>query len=35
VLADPSYRRNAQLVADEIAALPGVDDAVGFLESLA
>jgi MGT family glycosyltransferase len=35
VLADPSYRRNALLIRDEIAALPGPDYAVSLLERLA
>ena len=35
VLAQPSYRRSAARVRDEIAALPGPDDAVTLLERLA
>jgi len=35
VLSDPAYRRSAERVRDEIAALPGPDDAVRLLESLA
>lgn len=35
VLNDPSYRRAAQRMRDEIAALPGPDYAVGLLEQLA
>jgi UDP:flavonoid glycosyltransferase YjiC (YdhE family) len=35
VLADPAYRRNAQRVRDEIAALPGPGDGVSLLERLA
>ena len=35
VLADPSYRENAALLRDEIAALPGMDRAVELLERLA
>lgn len=34
VLADPSYRRNAERIRDEIAALPGPEHAVGLLEQL-
>jgi UDP:flavonoid glycosyltransferase YjiC (YdhE family) len=35
LLEDPSYRANARGVADEIAALPPVDAAVGLIEELA
>ena len=35
VLADASYRESASRVADEIAALPSPDVAVGLLERLA
>jgi UDP:flavonoid glycosyltransferase YjiC (YdhE family) len=35
VLGDPGFRRRAKLVRDEIAALPGVEHAVGLLEQLA
>jgi UDP:flavonoid glycosyltransferase YjiC (YdhE family) len=35
VLADASYRESAGRVADEIAALPSPDVAVGLLERLA
>jgi UDP:flavonoid glycosyltransferase YjiC (YdhE family) len=35
VLADPSYRLNAERVSDEIAALPGPEHAVTLLERLA
>lgn len=35
VLGDPSYRRNAERIRDEIAALPGVEHAVMLLEQLA
>jgi UDP:flavonoid glycosyltransferase YjiC (YdhE family) len=35
VLADPSYRANAEQVRDEIAALPGPEFAVALLERLA
>jgi UDP:flavonoid glycosyltransferase YjiC (YdhE family) len=35
VLADPSYRANAERVRDEIAALPGPEFAVALLERLA
>lgn len=35
VLADPSYRENAQHMQGEIAALPGPELAVGLLEQLA
>ena len=34
VLGDPAYRRNAERVRDEIAALPSPDDAVRLLEGL-
>ncbi len=34
VRAEPSYRRNAERLRDEIAALPGVDYAVALLERL-
>jgi hypothetical protein len=34
VRADPAYRCNAQEVAAEIAALPGLDHAVDLLETL-
>lgn len=35
VLADPTYRRSAERMQDEIAALPGPDHAVTLLERLA
>ena len=35
MLADPAYRRNAERLRDEIAALPGMDHAVELLERLA
>lgn len=35
VLADPTYRLNAEQLRDEIAALPGPDHAVKLLERLA
>jgi UDP:flavonoid glycosyltransferase YjiC (YdhE family) len=35
VLADPTYRLNAEQIRDEIAALPGPDHAVRLLERLA
>jgi len=35
VLADPAYRANAARVGEEMAALPGLDHAVGLLERLA
>lgn len=35
VLTEPSYRKAARAMADEIAALPPVDDAIGFLAKLA
>ena len=35
VLADPSYRSAAQRIRDEMAALPGTDQAVALLERLA
>jgi len=35
MLADPTYRRNAGRVRDEIAALPGPEHALGLLERLA
>lgn len=35
VLADPSYRRNAERLRDEIRALPGPERAVSLLERLA
>jgi MGT family glycosyltransferase len=35
VLDDPVYRRNAERLRDEIAALPGPGHAVGLLEQLA
>ena len=35
VLADPTYRLNAEQLRDEIAALPGPDHAVRLLERLA
>jgi UDP:flavonoid glycosyltransferase YjiC (YdhE family) len=35
VLADPTYRRNAERVRDEMAALPGPEYAVELLERLA
>jgi len=34
VQIDPAYRRNAQAVAAEIAALPGLEHAVDLLENL-
>ena len=34
VLGDPAYRSGARAVADEIAALPPIDDAVVLLQSL-
>ena len=35
VLHDPSYRRNAELLRDEISALPELGEAVGLIEQLA
>ena len=35
ILGDPSYRRNAEQVRDEMAALPGPEHAVALLERLA
>ena len=35
VLADPSYRKNAERVRDEMTALPGPEHAVALLEQLA
>ena len=35
VLADPTYRQNAERIRDEMAALPGPEYAVGLLERLA
>ena len=35
VLGDPSYRRNAERLRDEIATLPGPEYAVALLERLA
>jgi UDP:flavonoid glycosyltransferase YjiC (YdhE family) len=35
VLADPSYRRNAEQIRDEIARLPGPEHAAALLEQLA
>ena len=35
VLAEPSYRRNAARLRDEVAALPRMDRAVALLERLA
>jgi len=35
VLADPSYRRNAEALRDEMAALPGPEYGVALLERLA
>jgi UDP:flavonoid glycosyltransferase YjiC (YdhE family) len=35
VLGDPKYRRAAERLRDEIAALPGPDHAVRLLERLA
>ena len=35
ILGDPSYRRNAERIRDEMAALPGPEHAVALLESLA
>jgi UDP:flavonoid glycosyltransferase YjiC (YdhE family) len=35
ILGDPSYRRNAERVRDEMAALPGPEHAVALLERLA
>ena len=35
VLADPTYRRQAEWIRDEVAALPGADYAVALLERLA
>ena len=35
VLADPSYRRAAERLRDEIAALPGPEQALALLERLA
>jgi UDP:flavonoid glycosyltransferase YjiC (YdhE family) len=35
VLADPTYRRNAAQLRDEMATLPGPDHAVALLERLA
>jgi UDP:flavonoid glycosyltransferase YjiC (YdhE family) len=34
VMIDPSYRAAAELIADEIAALPGLEDAVALVERL-
>ena len=34
VLGDPAHRAAARAVADEIAALPPIDDAVALLQSL-
>ena len=34
VMADPNYRRNAELIRDEIAALPGPERALALLEQL-
>ena len=34
VMADPTYRRNAELIRDEIAALPGPERALALLEQL-
>ena len=34
VMNDPTYRAAAELVADQIAALPGPDDAVALVERL-
>lgn len=35
VLADPAYRRQAERIRDDVAALPGADHAVTLLERLA
>jgi len=35
VLADPTYRQNAERLRDEMAALPGPEHAVALLERLA
>lgn len=35
ILADPSYRRNAERVRDEVATMPGPEHAVGLLARLA
>lgn len=35
VLADPAYRRNAERLRDDMAALPGLDRAVALIERLA
>jgi UDP:flavonoid glycosyltransferase YjiC (YdhE family) len=35
VLADPSYRRNAEEIRDEIKQLPGPEHAAALLEHLA
>jgi UDP:flavonoid glycosyltransferase YjiC (YdhE family) len=35
VLEDPSYRRNAERLRNEIAALPELTEAVGLIERLA
>jgi len=35
VLERPGYRRAAERMRDELAALPGVEHAVGLLEALA
>ena len=35
VLADPTFRRNAERLRDEIAALPGMGHAIDLLERLA
>jgi len=35
VLADPTYRRNAEGLRDAMAALPGMDHAIQLLERLA
>ena len=34
VLADPTYRQNAERIRDEMAALPGPEHAVALLERL-
>jgi UDP:flavonoid glycosyltransferase YjiC (YdhE family) len=34
VLDEPSYRRNAERLRDEIAVLPGVDAVIALLERL-
>ena len=34
MLGDPAYRENAELMRDEIRALPGPDRAVELLEQL-